>query len=173
MPRNKTIIIVLSTIISVLVVASLIWPVAKQRDASIDRAIEADFRAISREVQDYHDDKRRLPDELDDLDLSGDVESRASKYRYELKKETARTYELCAEFKTDTTNKDTDYQSFDDSFFSSSSYSSTDTTHSAGFDCIEYSVFGGFGSFDSSSGSDDFDSFFNDESFDSTEPQEL
>ncbi len=143
MKHNKTFAITIIAVMSVLLIGALIWPLSEQRNRSIDRAIEDDFSSISSDVDDYYSDNRRLPDELDDLKLSDEVESRAKKYGYQLDKETSQSYELCANFRTDTTSE---YE--DDDIYFSSYYKAQ--THRSGFDCIEYEVFGYY--------YDDFDS---------------
>lgn len=136
MLSRQQMVLTISGVLAVLVIAGLIWPLAEQRNRSIDRAIERDFSAISSLVDTHFSEQGRLPDEIGDLPLGKDALSRAVKYDYSLDKNTSRTYELCANFKTDNTDTDGDYATLDYARGTSSQ------THTDGYDCIEYEVFG-------------------------------
>lgn len=165
MQQNKRIAITIAAVLTVVLLAAIIWPMSTQRNQAIDRAIENDFSVLSTQVESYYRQNRRLPNDLDDLKLDDEVESRATKYNYNFNKEAVRTYELCAEFKTDTTSDD-DAQ--DDIYYSSSYYKAR--SHTAGYDCIEYDLYSSY-YYDDSPAIDLFEGA--EESFEETESFDL
>ena len=137
--------------ISVLIlVSSIMWPLATQRGRASDQRILDDFAVISGLVRDQYNDDRRLPDSFSDINkVPSDITMRAKTFDYQIDKETSTSYELCAKFKTDTTETgrsggQDDFTALD---FLSSSYPvgglpGSDLTHKEGYDCIGYEVFG-------------------------------
>ena len=130
---NKQFATAIAVVTALVVVSAASLPLWEERNNSIDRAIESDFRDISQLVDDYYSENRRLPDTLDDLALIDEIDDRAGRYGYAMEKQTSTMYELCANFKTDTTGDSDD----SNSFFQT-------RTHMAGYDCIEYEVFSYF-----------------------------
>lgn len=135
MITNRNLVILISSILVTVLLAAVIWPLAEKRNESIDRAIVQDFGEISQQVDDYFSDNGRLPGGLSDLEISDAISARASKYSYSLDKESSRSYELCAEFKTDTTSSNRSFDTF------IGSTKDNRQGHNAGFDCLDYEVY--------------------------------
>jgi len=95
---------------TVLLIMTAVWPLADQRNRRVDALIEDDLTTISSSIDEYVGDENELPTELADLALDEDLESRSEKYSYEYQRTAASTfsaeYELCAAFKTDTTDEE-------------------------------------------------------------------
>ncbi len=138
MNSNKNFAIAIVTVLSLVLLAAVIWPLNEQRDKSVDRVIDADLSSISQSVDEYYSENGRLPDEIEDLELGDDTEARISKYSYSFDKDSSRSYKLCAVFKTDTTQSDDD--GTDLPIYSS--FYEAQRTHAAGLDCYDYEVYG-------------------------------
>lgn len=142
MNRNKKLLQVLVATISILVLAALIWPVMEQRNASADKQTLRDFTELGSQIEEAYSEDGRIPDDIDDLDqMSEDLAKRAKKRNYTIERDSARSYRLCADFKTDTAKGS---QNTNDEYgpVGSSLYRVTQETHKAGYDCIEYDVYG-------------------------------
>ena len=135
---NRTLALTLVGTTAIVMIGAAVWPLANQRDASIDRAIESDFATISASVEEYYSDRNRLPDELADLSLDDKIAARAGRYNSTFEKESSRKYELCADFKTDTK---TESASPSETFLYDGPYGQN-REHLAGHDCIDYEVYG-------------------------------
>ena len=138
MKSNKNLALAVASISLIVVIAATIAPISKQRSAAIDRAIETDFTEISLLVEEYYSAEGRLPSSIEDLKIDDGIRSRQSKFGYVLDKKSSRIYQLCANFKTDTSDgSPVNKESLD---LSSSYYA--DRPHIAGYDCIDYQVYG-------------------------------
>lgn len=135
MRANKNLVLVIIATVIALLVVAIVGPLASERDAQIDAAIENDFWEISYLVDEYYSSEGRIPDELSDLPLSSEIEQRASKHNYSIDRSTATKYELCATFKTDTTSEG---GSEKEMFY----YGGFSEGHTAGDDCIEFETYG-------------------------------
>jgi len=106
--ESRRFMVVFAGLATVLLVMTAVWPLTDQRNRRVDDLIEADLASISSSIDVYVNDESELPTELVELSLSEDIESRANKYDYEYSRTSASSfsaeYELCAVFKTDTTN---------------------------------------------------------------------
>lgn len=71
------------------------------RGSLIDEKISEDLSYINDEVQNYYSENRSLPDDLNELSLDSAVKDRAGSYGYVYEKQRARSFGLCAEFKTE------------------------------------------------------------------------
>jgi hypothetical protein len=183
--QHRRYIVINSGLGAILLVLTAIFPLTEQRNVQIDKLITKDLAAIEDQIQDYVTDERELPTNLSDVDLDEDVEARSSKYNYEYSRSSSSSfsynYELCADFKTDTSDKDDDEPGYNffDALSGNYSYPSSRTdfgTHDSGRYCFDlsatnynpyspsiYDYYNGGSSgsgLDSSSDSEDYSSLF-------------
>lgn len=99
--------LVLFAIVAVIVFTAL--PLGKQRAAYVDDLVVGDLNTITSRVSSYASNKRQLPASLSDVELSDQVKTRSKNLKYEFKPESyGNSYQLCATFKTDASNKKDD-----------------------------------------------------------------
>ncbi len=138
----------LGMITLLLAVLFIAFPLRVQRNSFIDDTIVSDLRDIKYKVQDYQREKKRLPTNMDDLELNDEQKSHAKAYKYEYETEGRNAYNLCAEFKTDTKDKKlpggNPLERFSGTSYYDSSPSSEDDPgrHSRGKDCFSFKVAG-------------------------------
>lgn len=78
-----------------------LMPLQKQRSAYVDTLKVGDLQQIERAVSTYSVKNKKLPEKLEDLELSDEVKTRNTSLRYEYKKGSGSSYELCTNFATD------------------------------------------------------------------------
>ena len=155
---------------SLLLILTAAFPLADQRNSRIDGLISDDLSEISQTIDEYVADQNRLPSELGDLNLDDSILNRADDYAYEYTRTSASgfsaEYELCAVFKTDTTD-----DVADDSFGLLDAISGTVprgfgatdfTRHTSGRDCFDVTSnnFNPFSSGFEDSSAPEIDTFF-------------
>lgn len=120
----------------------MIFPFNAQYDAYVDNFIENDIRSISTSIETYSTDKGELPDNLDALELSKETKKRSQAFGYSYETKSKNKYQLCANFKADTTKEDAPGVS--DYFFGAgTSYDdgrANPSKHKSGRECFEYTV---------------------------------
>ncbi len=131
----------------VVVVAALAFifclvPLRKQRNTFIDQIITDDVQSIHSKVEGFASKNDELPKDLEDLNLDQETKAHADSYNYEYSKKSDTSYEICAEFTTDTSNQKEDVNPLER--YSGVAYSSDSNTspnpdiHKKGRDCFEY-----------------------------------
>lgn len=152
MNKSTFLAVLLTVIAAALVVAALIWPVQLEKDQISDSRKSSQIRSLEVEIEDHHSTEGELPDSLSELDISSD-DLRASLGDYEYNKIRSSSYQICANFATDTSE--------DDDGFNSSFSTFVDTyDHTAGRNCFDFESF----SFNSRN-SFDFEEFNFDDDF--------
>lgn len=136
----------LAFIILVLAVLFIAFPLRVQRNSFIDDTIANDLRSIKYKVEDYQRDKKKLPGSMNDIDLTDEQKAHAKAYDYKYKSSSRTSYELCAEFKTDTKDKNPGGGNPLERFSGASYYDSyaeqedDPSRHSKGEDCFSFKV---------------------------------
>ena len=97
MMSNKNLATSIVAVVVVVMLAAVIWPLMDIRGDAADQRILNDFDEISFAVDEYYSETGRLPDTVNDLNLSGDLADRA-RADYRMTKESSFTYKLCANF---------------------------------------------------------------------------
>ncbi len=96
----------LAIIVGVLLIAFIAIPFRKQRNSYVDNVISEDVSAILSKLQTTNKNKI---DSVEDVDVSKDIKARAKKYNYTISSsgtsKYSSTYKVCAEFKTDTSER--------------------------------------------------------------------
>lgn len=136
----------ISILALVLAILFVIWPLRVQRNYFIDATIVSDLDSIKTKVTDYGYKKNALPADLSQLDLSTDLKDHASSFGYEYSSnQYDGSYKLCADFKTDTRDKEPAIVNPLEQFTtSSSSYSAPNpqtpdiSVHNKGHDCFTF-----------------------------------
>lgn len=144
----------------ILAVLFAVFPLRAERNSFIDAVASDDIETLNELVDDYSRDEGELPKKLSDVDMEEELESRLDNYEY---KPDGRSYELCADFRTDTTDEDANGNPLEDAFGTSGLTRTRDNDpyhHESGEQCFEYDAtgvrFGGGGLFDTNNGSGNF-----------------
>lgn len=144
--------------IVVLTVLFAALPLQAQRDSFIDHVTSDDIEALQNRISRYTTDEGELPENLSDLELSDGLKKRVDNYEYTT---NTSSYEICAEFRTDTTEAESSSGNPLEDMLGGSLYpddSSREddpTYHEEGRECFEFEAYG----------IDRFDSFNSDEFF--------
>ena len=139
------------TLGSVAILVMQVLPIGGQRNSLIDSKISQDLLSISYKVENYLSDNDKIPENLNSLGLSAEEKSRATSYNYQIKEGSdSGTYELCADFLTNT--KDKKPQSDDPisayaedaslSYPSISGRRDDPNVHGVGRQCFEFTSYG-------------------------------
>ncbi|MCE7936588.1 hypothetical protein DYH10_02260 [Candidatus Saccharibacteria bacterium CPR2] len=119
----------------------IIFPFNAQYNTYVDNFIENDIKGISTNIESYALEKSKLPENLDALELSGQVKKRAQTFGYSYKVESQNQYQLCATFKSDTTGEKDSYSNSWLDFGSKYSKNNVDPSrHKSGQECFDYKV---------------------------------
>lgn len=94
--------IFMSGISMVTIVLFLVFPAQEARNVAYDNKLEADLYSIDDAIDDYNDDYGKLPNNLSDLGEKYVKNLNFDLSKYDYKKISRTSYELCAEFKTST-----------------------------------------------------------------------
>lgn len=146
--------LIVFTVILAVVFAAI--PLQRQRGAYVDSLKVGDLSSIQSAVTTYSTKNRKLPERLDDLDLSKEVKTRSASLGYQYKKGTGSEYELCADFATDASKKEsdttatrlTDFGSLSSSganyedMYSTASTQESPRNHKQGNQCFKYTARG-------------------------------
>lgn len=143
--------LIVFTVVLAIVFAAI--PLQKQRGAYVDSLKVNDMRQLERAVSTYSSKNRKLPEKLDDLELSKEVKARSASLAYQYKKGTGNKYQLCAYFATDasdkkdtTTSRIPSISSLSGAEYNSSyDYPVEDesvTNHKQGDQCFDYAAIG-------------------------------
>jgi len=112
------------------------------RNIKLDEERINNFRDISYEIDEYYESKNSLPTDLQVLMQSNPSAARLnlsdpeSKKPYEYKKVSNITYQLCANFSTDSKEIAAEYDEYD--YYDR--YSESKKTHPKGYHCISYEI---------------------------------
>lgn len=101
------------------------------RDRRIDDKIISNFSMIENGVNMYYSNHKQLPESLSILNISESIIDPSTRAVFAYKIIDTTSYQLCADFKTDTKNsKDIAYQ-----------YLTDNQKHSNGYQCLDYKVY--------------------------------
>lgn len=92
-------------VLAVVGLVAVVWEYSISRGAVNDQQKAEDIIELQSKLDNYHQDKGKLPSSLSDLDLSGKIADRLSDYEYS---KTSDSYTVCANFETDA-SLDNDY----------------------------------------------------------------
>lgn len=138
--------------IVVLTVLFVALPLQAQRNSFIDNIASNDIETLESKISSYVRSENELPEELSDLELDEKVEKRLDNYDYTSK---TSSYEICAEFRTDTTEEESSSGNPLEDVLTGPSYTGSSSSeddpdhHQEGRQCFEYEAFG-VGSYDRS-----------------------
>jgi competence protein ComGC len=132
-----------------LLIVLQLWPLGKQRGRMIDGVISGDISTINFKADDYARVHGRAPTSVSDLDVDAALKKRAKAYDYTLEKSGSNDLRVCAVFKTDTRNDNSQSVGTNPlTTFTSSSYYSygSDHTndpyyHGKGKECFTYTLY--------------------------------
>lgn len=117
-------------------------PLRNHRDAYIDGIASSDIRILQRAVDDHARSENELPSNLRSLDVGDDIDGRVDNYEY-IESDDGNTYELCADFRTDTTGESSGGNPLEDALVGSGfgmtpSRDNNPDYHEDGRVCFEY-----------------------------------
>lgn len=132
-------------ILTLLIVCFTIVGVPISQEAKdLDQIRLSNFSSLKYQIDNYYQNNKRLPINLSVLNLSTDYKDPKTKAQYNYKILSSYTYELCAEFSTDTKNQKSSLLFIPKVYalpvipVDQPSYSSD--AHKKGYDCIQYRI---------------------------------
>lgn len=140
MVKTKYLVVILAVIVATVVIVTLAWPIRGQRNKAVDAQISADLEEVSSKVSEKYYSSRSVPASLSEITLTDSLKKRNDKNGVKYNKKSASAYELCANFKTDTT-KESGGSDQPEMMRSGASSSYADVTnHKAGNVCFDFNL---------------------------------